>query len=29
MKDKYTAALEVLFSFTGDHDIKEDVKLCQ
>lgn len=28
MKDKYTAALEVLFSFTGDHDIK-DVKLCQ
>jgi len=25
---KYTAALEVLFSFTGDRDIK-DVKLCQ
>lgn len=26
---KYTAALEVLFLFTGDRDIKEDVKLCQ
>lgn len=26
---KYTAALEVLFSFTGDRDIKEHVKLCQ
>jgi len=25
---KYTAALEVLFSFTGDHDSK-DVKLCR